>query len=91
MGAIIILSGPVGSGKTTIARELIALLPCEAVCATRTATRSTGAVADYAQFRDLYHDFDDAGTHALTDDNVPPAEMASAIIQGVREGRFLVR
>lgn len=172
MAPILILSGPVGSGKTTIARELIPLLPSpvayiegdtfwsflvrgsrrgptpesfraimasmtaaavplaaggrhvlldfsippwfldtakaivsmrklplhfvvlrpsEAVCARRTATRPAGAVADYARFTDLYHDFDDVGAHALTDDTASPTETASAIMRGFAEGRFLLR
>lgn len=71
--------------------HFVVLLPPETVCARRTATRSAGAVADYSRFRDLYHDFDEVGAHALTEHDRSPAETASAIMSGFAKGRFLLR
>jgi predicted kinase len=79
------------AGVPQLPVHFVVLRPSEAVCAARAATRSTGPIADYARFQDLYHDFDNVGAFALCDDDASPSETARAIISGIGAGRFLVR
>jgi adenylylsulfate kinase-like enzyme len=168
MGKVVMLSGPVGAGKTAVARELLKLLPGEmsyiegdtfwpfiaksqkdrrenfrtlmramtaatipfarsgfdvlldfsippdflptarvilketpldfvvfkpslAVCEARAASRKEGVIADYTAYRSFYAMFEDAGPHAIEDDDASAPTIAARIRDGLAAGAFRVK
>jgi len=71
--------------------DYVVLRPSEGVCAQRAATRSSGAIEDYAPYRELYRDFDAATAHMVGDDTTAANEVAHRILRGVESGDFRVR
>ena len=66
----------------------VVVRPSLSVCETRAASRTEGAIADYAPYRDLYADFDASPTAILSDDAADAASLAAQIRAGIDAGVF---
>jgi len=64
------------------------LRPSEAVCADRAASRTEGAIGNYAPYRDLYTEFDEARRFTIEDDESNAVELAVRVRNGLDAGKF---
>ena len=76
------------AGMREVPLEYVVLRPGVEVCAQRARERAEGAIAEYAQYQDLYDDF--AGADAVTGDGTP-GETARRIREGLEAGRFRLK
>jgi hypothetical protein len=70
--------------------DYVVLRPSLAVCAARAAARGEGRIEDYADLRDFYESFSEAGDHIVADDVSDAATLAARIHDGLAAGRFRV-
>ncbi|MGD0628010.1 MAG: AAA family ATPase [Terracidiphilus sp.] len=68
--------------------DFVVLKPSEAVCATRARARAEGAIADYAQYREFYLDFEGVDRYTIQDDKSDASALAARIRKGLDEGKF---
>ena len=68
--------------------DFVVIKPSEAVCAARAGARTEGAIADYAQYREFYKDFEGVDRHTIEDDVSDAAAIAARIRKGLDEGKF---
>jgi predicted kinase len=69
----------------------VILCPSEAVCAGRAASRSEGAMPDYAPYRDLHAAFCDLGPFercAIRNDDADPAALAAHLRTAIATGAY---
>ena len=68
--------------------DFVVIKPSEAVCAARAGARAEGAITDYAQYRELYKDFEGVERHTIEDDVSDAVAVAARIRKGLDEGKF---
>jgi predicted kinase len=68
--------------------DFVVIKPGEAVCAARAGGRAEGAIADYAQYREFYRDFEGVDRYTIEDDVSDAAAIALRIRKGLDEGKF---
>ena len=76
------------ASRREVPLDYVVLRPSEAVCADRAASRTEGAIANYAPYRDLYTEFDEARRFTIEDDESNAVELAVRVRNGLDAGKF---
>ena len=71
--------------------HLAMIRPSLTVCAARAASRSEGAILDYAPHRDFYAMFTAEPRHMIEDDDADADDIAATIRVGLAKGTFRLR
>jgi len=76
------------AGVRQVPIDYVVVRPPLEECAARAKKRKEGAIADYAQYTDLFRDFDAVEERHLEAGSTSPAEVAARIVEGLKAGRF---
>ena len=78
------------AGGHDVPLDYVVLRPELDVCEKRAASKTTGAIADYEPFLDLYLDFDDIQENVIEDNSGDALSVAEVIRTGLISGRFRI-
>lgn len=76
--------------QTSERLHYIILRPSLEVCKRRAADRPEGTITDYTTFLKLYDIFEEHLENTVSDDEANAVVLADRILQGIREGKFLI-
>lgn len=68
----------------------VILRPSESVCALRASRRKDGAIADYSEYSEFYRLFDEYPQYRVADDHQDAAQVATHVLNGLKDGKFTV-